>query len=402
MKRIAFFVILTSITLACFGEVKYVFYMIGDGMGPNQVLLAETYTAALEGRIGRSPLRMTSFPYTGFATTYSASNGITDSAAGGTALASGHKTNNGCLGVDKDSVPVMSIAEELHNAGWPVGIMTSVAIDHATPGAFYAHVDKRNKYYQIGTQLAETEYEFFGGAGFHQPVNKDDVKAPNLYDYCEHKEYVFAHGYQDAQNKLNACKKMILIQQTDGIERTKGCDCLPYAIDRKKDDLTLPQITKTAIDFLAPREQFFMMIEGGKIDYACHSNDAATVIGEVLDFDAAIEVVYQFYLEHQDETLIVITADHETGGLALGNSDYTLNLTALQKQQQSLYAMGDTKEAKKKVEQINKEAKIGWTTGAHSDANVPVFAIGVGAELFTGWYDNTKIVEKIRDIIAQR
>ena len=202
MKRISLFSLMLILAVGCFGEVKYIFYMIGDGMGPNQVLAAETYSAALEGRIGRNPLRMTSFPYTGFATTYSASNGITDSSAAGTALATGHKTNNGCLGVDKDSLPVMSIAEELHNAGWPVGIMTSVAIDHATPGAFYAHVNNRGMYYQVGTQLAETDYEFFGGAGFHEPVNDQDASAPNLYDYCEAHDYVIAHGYQEAQNML--------------------------------------------------------------------------------------------------------------------------------------------------------------------------------------------------------
>ena len=401
MKRISLLALLFFIATVSFGAVKYVFYMIGDGMGPNQVLLAEMYQGAMQGRIGRVPLQMTSFPYTGFATTCSASNGITDSAAGGTALSTGHKTNNGCLGVDKDSVPVESIAEKLHHAGWPVGIMTSVAIDHATPGAFYAHVDKRSKYYQIGHQLAETDYEFFGGAGFHKPVKKKDASAPNLYDYCELQGYVFAHGYKDAQSKLEDTKKLILIQENDGIDRTQGCDCLPYAIDRKTGDLTLPQITQTAIDFLAPQGQFFMMIEGGKIDYACHANDAATVIGEVLDFDEAIKVVYKFYEEHPDETLIVITADHETGGLALGNSEYTLNLPVLSQQKQSRWEAGKSKKVQKAIDKINKDAKIGWTTGAHSDANVPVFAVGVGAELFSGWYDNTDIVKKIYEIIGE-
>ena len=183
MKKIILCAIALLLTVSSYGELKSVFYMIGDGMGANQVLAAEMYQAELQGRIGRVPLTMTSFPVFGMATTYSSSNGITDSAAAGTALATGHKTNNGCLGVDKDSVPVISIAEEWHKAGWPVGIMTSVAIDHATPGAFYAHVDNRSKYYEIGTQLAATGYEFFGGAGFHKPINKKDPSAINLYDY---------------------------------------------------------------------------------------------------------------------------------------------------------------------------------------------------------------------------
>lgn len=466
MKRVFLFVFAVLFATVCFGEIKYIFYMIGDGMGPNQVLAAEMYRAELEGKIGRVPLLMTSFPYTGSATTFSASNGITDSAAAGTALATGHKTNNGCLGVDKDSMPVMSIAEQLHKAGWPVGIMTSVAIDHATPGAFYAHVTKRSHYYEIGTQLAESGYEFFGGAGFHKPDYGENVypKGPNLYDYCEQNGYTFAHGYQDAQTKLNA-QKLILVQENDGIDRTQGCEALPYAIDRQNGDLTLSQITETAIKFLAPKGRFFMMIEGGKIDYAGHSCDGATNIQEVLDFDAAIEVVYKFYSAHRDETLIVVTADHETGGMALGNHKYTLDLQILQHQKSSsweinqalkgLYAEfgkktkweqvkqllqdqlgfydqiaisekeeADLKTAYKQmlkgkgksektlyndiselggkaIKLINKKAKLGWTSHSHTAANVPVFAIGVGAQRFAGWYDNTQIMERIMAIVQR-
>lgn len=465
MKRVVSIVCMLwlAVVMVAAGQVKYVFYMIGDGMGPNQVLAAEMYRAELEGRIGRVPLVMSSFPVTGFATTYSASNGITDSSAAGTALAAGYKTNNGCLGVDKDSVPVISIAEKLHNEGWPVGIMTSVAIDHATPGAFYAHVEKRSKYYKIGKQLARTGYEFFGGAGFHRPINKDDSTDVNLYDYCEQNGYVLAHGLEEAQIKMDAAK-LILIQETDGIDRTKGSDCLPYAIDRKEGDLTLAQITQTAIDFLAPKGQFFMMIEGGKIDYAGHSKDGATNILEVLDFDKAIEVVYQFYLAHPDETLIVVTADHETGGMALGNHKYVLNLQLLQNQKCSSWelngaiydlhqqygkalkweqikslleeklgfytqvevsdkdeatlqkAFKDLMKGKGKTEKtlyndiselggaaihlINKKAKLGWTSFSHTAANVPVFAIGQGAENFSGWYDNTEIMKKILESIG--
>ncbi len=464
MKRFSLFVFSLFLATVCSGEIKYIFYMIGDGMGPNQVLAAEMYQAEMEGRIGRVPLLMTSFPYAGFATTYSASNGITDSAAAGTALATGHKTNNGCLGVDKDSADVVSIAKQLHDNGWPVGIMTTVAIDHATPGAFYAHVDKRSKYYKVGQQLAESEYEFFGGAGFHQPTDKDSDKSPNLYDLCEMNDYVFAHGYKEAQDKLDV-KKLIMIQEEDGLDRSKSSDCLPYAIDRKNRDLTLAQITETAIKFLEPNGRFFMMIEGGKIDYAGHSRDGATNIHEVLDFDKAIEKAYQFYLDHQDETLIVVTADHETGGMALGNGKYVLNLQLLQNQKCSSWELNETlksmyaeygkkmkweqvktllqnklgfydvveitdkddaklkaafknlKKGKGKTEKtlyndiselggtaislINKKAKLGWTSYSHTAANVPVFAIGVGAEKFTGWYDNTLIMQKILDAVKE-
>ena len=395
MKKVILSVLALLLAVSSYGELKYVFYMIGDGMGANQVLAAEMYQAELQGRIGRVPLTMTQFPIFGMATSYSASNGITDSAAAGTALSTGHKTNNGCLGVDKDSVPVISIAEEWHQAGWPVGIMTSVAIDHATPGAFYAHVDNRSKYYKIGTQLAATDYEFFGGAGFHKPVKAKDPSAPNLYDLCEQNGYTFAHGYADAQNKLGA-EKLILVQPGDGIDKTKESESLPYAIDRKEGDLTLPQIVETAIAYLAPKGKFFMMIEGGKIDYAGHADDAATNIQEVLDFDKAVQLAYQFYLEHADETLIVVTADHETGGLALGTGGkYFLNLKALQDQKASI-SNTPKKRDQKAVHKLNATARVGWTSSAHTAANVPVFAIGVGAERFTGWYENTEIVKKIK------
>ena len=395
MKKGLMIIVAMMIAISSYGELKYVFYMIGDGMGSNQVLAAEMYQAELQGRIGRVPLRMTSFPYFGMANTFSASSGITDSAAAGTALATGHKTNNGCLGVDKDSVPVISIAEEWHKEGWPVGIMTSVAIDHATPAAFYAHVNKRSKYYKIGTQLASTGYEFFGGAGFHHPYKKKDPSAPNLYDLCEANGYTFAHGYADAQTKLGA-DKLILVQANDGIDKNKPSESIPYAIDRKDGDLTLPQIVETAIAYLAPKGKFFMMIEGGKIDYAGHGDDAATNIQEVLDFDQAIELAYQFYLAHPDETLIVVTADHETGGMALGTGGkYFLNLKALQEQKQSIGQV-QKKRDRKAIRQLNATARVGWTSSAHTAANVPVFAIGVGAERFTGWYDNTEIVKKIK------
>ncbi|MBO4665443.1 MAG: alkaline phosphatase [Paludibacteraceae bacterium] len=463
MKRSFVFVVAVLLAAGCFGEIKYVFYMIGDGMGPNQVLAAEMYRAEMEGRIGRVPLTMTSFPYFGTATTYSASNGITDSAAAGTALATGNKTNNGYLGVGADSLPVISIAEQYHKAGWPVGIMTSVAIDHATPGAFYAHVIKRSNYYVIGTQLAESGYDFFGGAGFHIPDEGNVYpKGPNLYDYCEEHGYTFAHGYADAQTKLEA-EKLILVQEEDGIDRTEKAESIPYAIDREEGDLTLPQITETAIKYLEPRGRFFMMIEGGKIDYAGHSRDGATDIKEVLDFDEAIGVVYQFYLAHPDETLIVVTADHETGGMALGNGKYILDLQVLQHQKCSSWEINEAikdlydefgkklqwEQVKKLLEEklgfydqiaitekeeaklvtafkhlqkgkgktektlyndiselggaavnlLNKKAKLGWTSYSHTAANVPVFAIGVGAENFTGWYDNTEIMKKIMSAV---
>jgi alkaline phosphatase len=166
MKRFFFLCTWCFVTLSLFAEAKYVFYFIGDGMGSNQVLGAEMYRSALQGQpLGRVQTLMTTFPYSGSASTYSKSNGITDSAAAGTCLATGTKTKNGMLGMDEDTVRITTIAEQLKEQGWGVGIMTTVAIDHATPAAFYAHVPKRSEYYKVGKQLCSSNFDFFGGAG---------------------------------------------------------------------------------------------------------------------------------------------------------------------------------------------------------------------------------------------
>ena len=466
MKRI-FIISLFSVlcVLYSFAGARYIFFFIGDGMGDNQVLSAEMYQAALDGKpISRVQSLMTTFPISGQASTYSASNGITDSAAAGTCLATGHKTKNGMLGMNPDTVPVKTIAEILKANGWGIGIMTTVAIDHATPAAFYAHVPKRSKYYEIGLQLPESGFDFFGGAGFHYPEGKHDDKKINLYRNAEEKGYVVAHGFEEAQKLQYDAKKMIMVQSTDD-QGAKHGDNLPYAIDRQKEDLTLTQIVRTAVPFLDKRyERFFMMVEGGMIDYACHGDDAATSIGEFWDMNEAMKAAFSFYKKHPDETLIIVTADHETGGMALGNSDYTLYLDLLQYQKCSAWTLGerfkqlykdnskpswaqvqnlfrdnlgfwdkveisgdeekelkelykatlskknkDAKNPYKAIEKLseagiallNKKAHIGWTTRSHTAHAVPIFAIGVGAELFSGWHDNTEIAPLILQAAGQ-
>ena len=456
-------VCLAIVCLALHGhaEAKYIFYFIGDGMGSNQILAAEMYQAELEGKIGRNALQMSSLPYSGNAVNFSSSNAITCSAAAGTALATGHKTNANYIGVDKDGNAVESVAEKLKKNGWSVGIMTSVSIDHATPACFYAHEMSRNSYYTIGEALAESNFDFFGGASFLQPTDKKNHKQPNLYDLCESKGYTFARGRNDAQQKMNA-QKMIMIPANEGLDKTQGSHTqLPFAINRTTDDLKLSDITEAAIQFLqAKNNNFFMMIEGGNIDWACHNNDAACAVREVIDMDESVRLAYQFYLAHPDETLIVVTADHETGGMSLGVSDYTLKLSNLESQRISSNLLSDTlknlhkhygkklkwQQVKQVLEDetglysaidvtveedvklqgmfrtmmkhrnekqiknlynslgqlsataiamVDKKAKIGWTTHGHSALVVPVFAVGVGAEQFTGWQDNTEIMPKI-------
>ncbi len=450
------------LALAAFaqGKAKYVFYFIGDGMGVNQVNLAETYLAAIEGRIGVAPLLFTGFPYTGLVTTFSATNGVTDSAAGGTALATGEKTRNGALGVLADgNTSVSSVASWAKAAGAAVGVATSVSIDHATPASFYAHVPNRNMYYEIGQQLVSTGFDFYAGSDFLKPKVSNDASSPDLYEQCREGGYVIARGYADYLKKARKAKKgLVLFQKEDAADRSS----LPYAINHQEGELTLTEITQAATDYLSRRKKdgFFLMVEGGKIDWACHANDAATVIKEVIDMDEAVRVAYDFYLQHPDETLIVITADHETGGLALGIGPYELHTDLLQYQTMSadLYTQhiaqlrkqhgdslswemvkqdlaahwgfwdkvklddADTERLQKAFDALkagmsqgesnlyskedalsttarrilNRKAHIGWQSGGHSNGIVPVFAIGAGAERFVGKLENTDIPQRIK------
>ena len=317
-------------------EAKYVFYFIGDGMGVNQVLGTELYRGELEGKIGIVPLSFTQFPYSTVATTFSATNKVTDSAAAGTALATGNKTKNGAIGVLKDlKTPVNSVAAWAKESGMSVGIATSVSVDHATPAAFYAHEAGRGSYYEIGKDLYTAGFDFYAGSDFLDPTDNGKAEAENLYSLAQKSGYVIARGYKDYLKKSKKADKMILFQTEKASETDRTA--IPYAIVRKKGDLTLQEITRSAINFLTKKNDkgFFLMVEGGKIDWACHSNDAATVFHEVMDFDNAIRVAYEFYSQHPDETLIVITADHETGGFVLGTGAYDLNLQALKSQKVS-------------------------------------------------------------------
>jgi alkaline phosphatase len=399
MRRFCCLFSLLFVALWAMAQAKYVFMFIGDGMGPHQVLSTEMYLAELEGRIGRKQLLMTTFPYSGQAATFSASSGITDSAASGTCLATGIKTNNNVIGLAHDSTPVYSVASQLKQQGWGVGIMTTVTIDHATPSAHYAHASSREDYYTIGTQLVESNFDFFGGAGFSRPIDQNDTTAPNLYDLAKEKGYTLAAGYADATKQLGS-GKMILLPSNYRDKYTSYAGALPYAIDRTSADLTLSQIVEVAIAQLSSYDRFFMMAEGGKIDYASHANDGATVLHEVMDFDSAIQVAYRFYEQHSDETLIVITADHETGGLTLGRTkgyvfdlstvpDRKSNMTTEQRADVNNY-MEHTP-----VDSLSKVAKIGWTTTSHTGGAVPVFAVGAGSEAFVGRMDNIDIPKRI-------
>lgn len=293
-------------------QPKYIFYFIGDGMGMGPVIATEMYNRQV--LLNPEPITMLNFPVVGIAMTYSASSPVTDSAAAGTALSTGVKTNNGMLGMNPDTVSVTSIARILKDDGYGIGIVTSVAPDDATPGAFYAHVPKRSMYYEIGVQAAECGYEFIAGAGLR---GEKDSKG-NSTGLLE----VLASNNVDVVRGEDALKEStserILLLNSPGTEPHN----IGYTIDSLDNVLTLPIITQSCLDHLLKYspDSFFMMVEGGNIDHALHGNDGGAAIKEILNFNEAIDIAVNFYKQHPLETLIVITADHDTGGMSIGNS----------------------------------------------------------------------------------
>lgn len=374
-------------------KAKYVFLFIGDGMGLAHVSLTEAYLAQKDGKISNTALGFTKFPVMGVATTFSASNIITCSSAAATALASGYKANNSTVGIyPADSIPLHQISYKLKELGYKIGIMTSVTIDHATPAGFYAHSKKRSNYFEIAMQLPESGFDFFGGGGFQGTRDKEIKDATErIYNKVNKFGYTVALGVADYKAKKAGAKKMLLFQ--DGNKRRDSA--LHPVIVRKDGELTLAQVVESAIDFLYnPDEKgFFIMCEGGQIDWEAHSNNAAGVITETIDFDKAIAVAYEFYKQHPEETLIVVTADHETGGLALGRErGYTFDLTIFN---DAINGKVENYEKKEVIDTLNKQARIGWSTKSHTGIPVPVFAVGAGSRMFAGRIDNTDIPKNI-------
>ena len=431
MKRIFGTLLLLLIVATGFSKnPKYIFYFIGDGMGPSHVRGTELFLS----EVYKKPfcLSFTQFPQTAFVTTHSASNGVTDSAASGTALATGSKANNGYIGVDANGEDVYSVAHKAKEKGLAVGIATTVPINHATPAAFYAHNKSRNNYHDIAQWMLVADYDFYAGGDAKCTNEQRDV----LYGKAQEQGYTIARGYEDYKAKADDAEKVMLYQKNVAEE-------LPYSIDNENTGLNLGDITKAGIDFLYNKNKdgFFFMVEGGKIDYASHNDDAATVFYEVLDFNKAIDAALEFYKKHKDETLIIVTADHETGGLVLGyNGYYALYLNELTKQKVSvnklqamLSALGTTtwgkvnemvKEnigigirgnhnenesvemtsslagriAAEAIYDIDRKAALSWASGNHSGTYVPLYAIGCGAENFHGVIDNTDIPKTIERV----
>lgn len=331
MKRLAqsLLLLLALVAASCTQETKpkYVFYLIGDGMGINQVMATEQYNKATGN--GPEVINFTQFPVRNFITTVSGNSLVTDSAASGTALATGVKTYNGAIGVGMDTVAVSSVADWAREAGFGVGIATTVGVNHATPAAFVAHVAKRKQYEDIALQLIDTPVDFAAGGGFITEKNSGHTQ-DYFIQKAQEAGITVLRGASSFENLASVEGRLICLGTQDSSE-------LPFAVDRKKGDTSLSDFVKAGIDYLYSKyakKGFFFMIEGGKIDYGGHSNDAVACFQELTDFANAVDLALAFKEQHP-ETLIIVTADHETGGLMIGAGSYEVHPERLSGQKAS-------------------------------------------------------------------
>ena len=337
---------------------KYVFLFIGDGMSYPQFQAAADYLGALEdedyekalpstkydtreGAVLDGPvaLNFMDFQVAGSAVTFDSCSFAPDSASTATSIATGKKTYSGMINVDESGAEAYeTIAEKLHSQkNWKVGVISSVNLNHATPAAFYAHQASRNNYYEIGEELVASGFEYFAGGGLKKVTGNDKDKT-SLYDLAEAAGYKVTFTQADAEAVTAADEKVILID-----ENLADSDAMAYDMDRKENQWGLADYVAKGIEVLDNDTGFFMMCEGGKIDWACHANDAGATVTDTLAMAEAVQVAIDFAKEHPAETLILVTGDHETGGLTIGfaGTDYDTYLDTLANQNIS-YAQYDT------------------------------------------------------------
>ena len=372
---------------------KYIFLFIGDGMGASHVAATESYRSYLEGKKGCSQLEFTKFPVLGMATTYSADRNVTCSSAAGTAISCGEKTCNGRLGIDPEGDTLTSMSKILKERGYKVAIMSSVPVNHATPAAFYGHNISRHDYYGITSEIPASGYDFIAGSGFVDFCGKDG-KSERSSSMLERNGYDVCFGEAEYEKAINAGARKIVLCQ----ERFRDKDAPTYIVDTGAGtDISSENLMKKCLGFLGDKDPFFVMYEQGEIDWAAHENKTMPMIESVRKLDNAVKVALEFYRKHQDETLIIVTADHETGGIALGATDtwdeVNLGWGILDSIWNAAGHTNNMDEAGNKA--ANDRAFIGWTTHGHTGSPVPVYAIGRGECHFGGRYDNTDIKDKI-------
>ena len=339
-------------------KVKNVIYLIGDGMGLSQVSMA-----MLEGKF--APTAFDRSQNIALITTYSANNRVTDSAAAGTALATGHKTNNSMLGMGPDGEIYESIMARAKDQGYQTGLVVTVYLQHATPGAFYAHVPNRADVDVISKQFVESGVDVALGGG-KKFFSADNGKGGTLIDDLRNLDYTVVYG-MDELDGIGSGKVVGLFSD----------EYMPTVLNGR-DENYLSDATKKALEILSnnsakSKKGFVLMVEGSQIDTECHANNAAGVLAETQDFERAVAAAMNFADTHPG-TLVVVTADHETGGLSItsNETDFTLS-----------------------------ESGIGYrfgTTG-HSATLVPVYLYGAGAEKINGVMDNTDLPKKIAGLL---
>ena len=457
---------------------KYVFMFIGDGMGNPQVTATQYYLGATQNPDAAIPtpeqLSFTEFEALGLVTTYDASSFCPDSASTATSMASGQKTLSGVINYDvdlKDSFKL--ITEYAKEAGKKVGVITSVSLDHATPAAYYAKVPSRSQYYDIAVQgLTGTTLDYLAGGSFLK-MDGDDGEQENLLDIAAANGWTLANTNDDIR-ALDAESGRVLAIEPN----VADSQSIHYEIDRVRreaegeDILALSDYVEAGIRVLDNENGFFMMCEGGKIDWSGHANDAATSIHETIAFSDAVQVAVDFAEEHPDETLIIVTADHETGGMTIGfaTTAYDTHFDYLTSQKISFTEFDDViatlresgatfEDALAEIEAyygltteegqdltltdadvealkaafelsmlpeeervigeeeallyggyeplsmavshiINNKAGLSYTSYAHTGLQIPVYAQGVGAETFSGLYDNTDIFNKTMKVMG--
>ncbi|MPM25684.1 Alkaline phosphatase 4 [bioreactor metagenome] len=335
----------TSTSVTSTKVPKYIFLFIGDGMSYPQVQLTNYYLSAMNDTNNnkkvesKSNLSFMNFPVAGSAQTYDSTSFCPDSASTATSISTGHKTYSGTINMDETkTVSYETISEKLKDQlGYKVGIITSVNLNHATPAAFYAHQASRNNYYEIGEELIDSDFDYFAGGGLLKTTGNDGTKE-NLYDLAKRSGYNVILTQKEAEQVTSGAGKTILID-----EHLADSSAMKYELDRKDSEWGLADYVKKGIEVLDNDNGFFMMVEGGKIDWACHANDAASTISDTVALDDSVKEAIEFYNAHPDDTLILVTADHETGGLTVGfaGTNYDTFLTNLNNQKIS-YAKYDS------------------------------------------------------------
>ena len=330
--------------------------LIGDGTGLSQISSA-FYFKETTPNYAR-------FKHIGLIITSSSKQDITDSAAGATAFACGIKTYNGAIGVADDSTKVENIIEIISSKNIKSGLISTSSITHATPACFYAHNISRNSEEEIALDLVQSDIDFFAGGGTGFFNNRKDGK--NLLNKLKEKGFsIDTTALSDVSALQSYSKAAYLLAQ----------DAMPTILKGRGDFLS--DATELAIQFLSKdkdNSNFFLMVEGSQIDWGGHANDGAYLLSELFDFDDAIGKALDF-AEKDGNTLVIVTADHETGG-------FTLASTIKKAEDGSEYS-------------DYAEISMTFSTNGHSATLVPVFAYGPGAEEFIGIYENTEIFEKI-------